>query len=91
MNLPKPVERCVGRQVEHVVVELETLDVVKVVEDVLGNALQSVGAEVERVQALLQAAESLSRKSFDMIHIRKVNTQVQSDTLNRSTILSSKN
>ena len=44
---------------EHVVVQLETLDVVKVVEDVLGNALQSVGAEVERVQALFQAAERL--------------------------------
>ena len=44
---------------QHVVVQLQTLDVVKVVEEVLGNALQSIGAQVERVEALLEAAERL--------------------------------
>ena len=48
---------------QHVVVQLQTLDVDKVVEDVFGKALQSVGAEVERVEALFQAAECLLRKS----------------------------
>ena len=62
-NLPEPVERSVWRYVQHVVVQLQTLDVVKVVEDVFGKALQSVGAEVERVEALFQAAECLLRKS----------------------------
>ena len=47
---------------QHVVVQLQTLDVVKVVEDVFGKALQSVGAEVERVEAFFQAAECLLRK-----------------------------
>ena len=44
---------------QHVVVQLQTLDVVKVVEEVLGNALQSIGAQVECVEALLEAAERL--------------------------------
>ena len=63
-NLPEPVERSVWRYVQHVVVQLQTLDVVKVVEEILGNALQSVGAEVERVEALFEAAERLLRKGL---------------------------
>ena len=59
MSLPEPIEGCIGRQVQHVVAQLQTLDVVKVVEEVLGNALQSVGAQVEHVEALLEAAERL--------------------------------
>ena len=58
-NVPEAVEGGIGRQVQHVVVQLQTLDVVKVVEEVLGNALQSVGAQVEHVEALLEAAERL--------------------------------
>ena len=58
-NVPEAVEGGIGRQVQHVVVQLQTLDVVEVVEEVLGNALQSVGAQVERVEALLEAAERL--------------------------------
>ena len=58
-NVPEAVEGGIGRQVQHVVVQLQTLDVVKVVEEVLGNALQSVGAQVERVEALFEAPERL--------------------------------
>ena len=58
-NVPEAVEGGIGRQVQHVVVQLQTFDVVKVVEEVLGNALQSVGAQVERVEALLEAPERL--------------------------------
>jgi len=55
--VPEPVKADVGREREHVVVELEGLDEVEVVQKIIRKLLQTVGAQVKDLQGPLQTLE----------------------------------